>query len=430
MNLDAAKILRTKSTRFRGPVARGAGRVDREGGRNQAGLIHAAAVITRGEAFGHCLWIDHHFLRQARDAINAAAQGIKARFTHPDMSSDGLGTLLGRFRDAHISADVVRGDLHLARAAHNSPDGDLAAYIMDLAEEDPSAFGESISFYRDARAERAFMLDNGATEDDDGHLDPGGFTSPDERNTENLPHARLAQLLAVDTVDDPAANPAGLFHRGQELAQEADALAAYALGLTREPPELVTLSVDADRVAGFVHRFLTSHGLTIQKDPEPMTKAKSKASPVDLVALDQATATDATTADAVDVEHAEDLAHEDAAADPAAQGAPPLPSNEASADARGECRRFLEAFGSDGAVWFAEGLSFEAAKDKRIDQLTAQLADANRRLAAVDRGETSPADFNPESTAEDRVAKKAAANLGEKLAPLAAQNAASMAARK
>jgi len=433
MPRDAATILRTSPTRFRAPVARGAGRVDPTGGRFGAGIIRDVAIVTRGEALGHGLWIDRAFLRQVKAAVNETAPaGVKARFTHPGLSSDGLGRFLGRFHDAKIKADVVRGDLHLARSAHDTPDGDLAAYVMGLAQEDPKAFGESISFYRDVEAEDDFLLEHGAAaveSDDDAepdHIDTAGFESPDEQNTENYPHARLAELCACDSVDEPAANPGGLFYREQEIAQEADALASYALGLSAEAPELVTLSVDAERVAGFVSRFLESNNLELV----PMTKPTK--APTDDKAL-AANATDpepvedlATAATPTDAEPVEELAA--AAAETPTEPAEPEPAEAlAATDARAECARFLEAFGDAGGKWYAEGLSFEDAQAKHVAQLNARLADAERRLAAVDRGETEPADFQAEESDEQKAAAQAAGIVGDKLAPLAAKNAAAMA---
>lgn len=79
----------------------------------------------------------------------------------------------------------------------------------------------------------------------------------------NVPHARLKALLADDIVDEPAANPGGLFHRGDDIAEEAEKLAEFALGLSNEKPKLVALSIEPSRVAAFVGRFLDRHGLHV-----------------------------------------------------------------------------------------------------------------------------------------------------------------------
>ena len=267
----APKFLRTKPAR--GVKTDEKAAILRDGGAFGAGLIRQAAVITRGEAEGHGMWIDAEMLAQVHDAINAADTGTKGRFTHPDLSADGLGKGLGRWRNAKVDGDIVRADLHFFETAHNAPDGDLAEYVMDLAEEDPAAFGVSIVFKPDKGAEHKHR---GEHSDDDGV-----FHSPDPDNKKNHPHARLAKLHGADVVDEPAANPSGLFSRGQEIAHEADALLAYSLGLSDERPELAELEIDPDRVSGFVTRCLESHGLQVGPKKEIGMDNPKKGSPAE-----------------------------------------------------------------------------------------------------------------------------------------------------
>ena len=254
-------ILKRKPTYLRGPTARGmgsGGRVIRDGGDSGAGLIQQFSVATRGEALGHDLWLDSEFLKQTRDAINSAGgRGIKSRFTHPGLSGDGLGTFLGRTKGALISGDQVLADLHLSKLAHETPDGDLAGFVMGMAEDEPDMFGTSIVFMSDESAELAFVSDNQDRQ--------GRFASPDKQNKQNLPHLRLLELRAADVVDEPAANPDGMFHRGNELIEEANRLLSYSLGLTTEKPQLVELEFDADRVAEYMRRFLQDHNLVITR---------------------------------------------------------------------------------------------------------------------------------------------------------------------
>lgn len=236
-------------------IKRGRQGIDRQGGDAGSGMIGGVAVLTRGEADGHGIWIDQDMLSAVAAAINGSPRGVKSRFTHPGLSADGLGTYLGRVRDAEVDGDVVRADLHLSSVAHESPDGDLAEYVMNLAEQDPEAFGLSISFVPDDGDMEQHRTD---------HQDESGeFLSPDERNHDNLPHVRLAALRAVDVVDEPAANPDGLFHRADTVAREAAELAAYSLGLTERRPNTGALNLDAGRVAAFVHRFMDEHNLQI-----------------------------------------------------------------------------------------------------------------------------------------------------------------------
>ncbi len=250
-------FLKHAPTSLRAPVSRGvAARVIRDGGDSGAGLIRGFAVVTRGEAIGHDTWLDAEFLQETADRINAAGtSGIKSRFTHPNMSGDGLGRFLGRVKNGSVRGDQVLADLHISRLAHNTPDGDLAEFVMGMADDEPDMFGTSIVFSRDEAAEAVFAAENQDKR--------GRFVSPDKKNEQQFPHARLAELRADDVVDEPAANPGGMFSRGDGIVKEADALLSFALGLSDHKPELVQLELDPERVSAYLKRFLATNGLMI-----------------------------------------------------------------------------------------------------------------------------------------------------------------------
>lgn len=84
---------------------------------------------------------------------NAAPKGLKSNFSHSTLSADGLGKFLGRARDFRMSTatdatgktvQAVRGDLYFDESAFKTPSGDLATYVMDLAESDPAAISSSL----------------------------------------------------------------------------------------------------------------------------------------------------------------------------------------------------------------------------------------------------------------------------------------------
>lgn len=357
---------------FRAKLARGAGAVEREGGKYGYGAIYGVSVITRGEALGHDMWIDEQFLADTTAAINRGESGIKARFTHPGLSSDGIGKYLGRITDARMEGNKVLADLHFQESATKTPDGNLADYVMQLAEDDPQSFGLSIVF--DVNEEQM-------TQHREEHTfgKPAKFVSPDEENKNNYPHARMSSLRAADAVDSPAANPDGLFHREQEIAQDADGLFAFALGLSADQPQLRALSVDPDRVRAAVVRFMDRHGLTLQKGSEPM----------------------ANTAPAGDPAPIPQLTREDFAA---------------------ECKRFIAAFGAKGGEWFADGKTYGDCQDLLIAELRAQLsakdeqlAELQQRLAAIDLGEPSPAKFADNTSPEKPQARSLNAGVAQRI---------------
>lgn len=188
---EARPMTKEKSrSRFRAGVARGvSGKINRD-----ENIIEGFAVVSKGMAEGHGVEIDDTTLGQVVELGNAREQGIKSRFGHPNMSSEALGTFLGRAKRFRRDGDVVRADLHIDETAFSTPNGDLGTYVLKLAESDPEAFGASIVFA--GTYEQRLNPDGTAQKDDDGEELP--------------PLARVEELYAVDAVDKPAANT-GLF---------------------------------------------------------------------------------------------------------------------------------------------------------------------------------------------------------------------------
>ena len=234
MGLDSPpKYTRLQATTFKSDEPL---QIDPKGGRFGAGIIRRASLITTGEALGHGMWVDEAFLGQISNKLSEKSS-VKVRFTHPGLSSDGLGKVVGRAFSIEDSLDggQMFADIEFLQSGHNTPDGDLAGYLDGTGRRRRlSSDPDNVWLFRSflnviLGAEQTFTGENSDEE--------GSFTSPDADNVHNYPHARLHNLQAADFVDDPAANPDGLFHRSQEIAQDAEKLAAYALGLSgRDAP--------------------------------------------------------------------------------------------------------------------------------------------------------------------------------------------------
>ena len=100
---------------------------------------------------------DLQSLKEIIQLGSAKSAGLKSRFTHPDMSNDGLGKFLGRAKELRLDkaldartgeiVPAVRGDLYFDKTARETPpEGGrpLGDYVMDLAESDPEALSSSI----------------------------------------------------------------------------------------------------------------------------------------------------------------------------------------------------------------------------------------------------------------------------------------------
>ena len=224
--------------------------------------ISDVAVITRGPALGHGVWIDEEFVADVVALGDNSKNGVVSHYTHGDLSGDGLSKKLGRLNNFRVAENGEKAiaDLTLFKAAEKSPDGNLSAHIMQLAEEAPKDFGASISFSRDAKSEELFYAAN--LKNVDGEQK---FVSPDKENIENLPHARIAALHATDIVGEPAANANGLFAHGNKLPAQAERLMDFAFGLSNEAPEIDddALPIHPERVKIFLQGYLDRKSLSI-----------------------------------------------------------------------------------------------------------------------------------------------------------------------
>lgn len=220
LSSDVEKLLAsiTDEARF----ACGGGKVNRE-----KRMIEGVSLITRGEARGHYMWVDGEMLAQV-----AQVKGkVKSRFGHPSMFKDDRITI-GYIENLRMVNDQVCGDFTLLESASDAPGlGDVAGYLMELAEKCPEMVAMSIAFTRDVEAERAFIMGN-LQKGKDGY---SYFKSPDKKNKGNFPHARLASLMASDVVDMGAANPGGLFADPSHIGDVQDFVTGKVEGIGKLP---------------------------------------------------------------------------------------------------------------------------------------------------------------------------------------------------
>ena len=363
-------------TLFRSATLRGfdqAPEISRTGGEFNAGYIKNFAVITAGEALGHGAWVDHEFVSQLAAELSSAKKGIKSRYTHPNQCGDSLSKGLGRVFYRADGDGKVRGDLHFWKAAHKTPDGDLAGFLLDLATDDPEAFGASISFMRDAESEEMFAAANP--------------TSPDPANVNNYPHVRLGQLRFVDIVDEPAANPDGLFHRDDTAAQAAELL-EYGLGLSDVKPTTQMFGVDADRLLGFVSNFLSLKGLQIVE----LNKDEQISEEVEVAPIVEELQAEEVVVEEVVAEEAPEAPEVDEVEDIVDGGCEPAKSPNFSKE---ELGLYIENFGkSQGLDFFMEGLDFQAAQSSFIASQQEQIKNLQAQVELSEETESQPLSGN------------------------------------
>jgi hypothetical protein len=170
--------------------------------------------------------------------MNAAPSGLKSRLAHPGLSEDGIGSFLGRAKNARVEmarrpdregktklVDMVRADLHLDPSSFASPKGNLGQYVMDLAESDPGSFGSSLVLQADQEYRR----------------DEKGVLARDDEGNELPPLWRPTRLHASDVVDEGDAVHGGFLSTAAQLDLDAlpDAVVrqAWALLNTQFPDD-------------------------------------------------------------------------------------------------------------------------------------------------------------------------------------------------
>lgn len=280
-------------------------RVQDSGGKFGAGVIRGVSVAETGPATGHGFDLDGKAIEQVTELGNAQPNGVKSRFTHPDMCHDGLGDTIGRLynfrtaRDGAMSEGTGKSrslaDLHFLKAA----DAAKVDHVRGLAKESPDSLALSMVF------QGKFVK----------RVDAEGTPLVDEDGDELPPVARLTALKAGDVVDEGAANDHGLFGDsdpafefssavGDALksksiddmvaAKEGDVIddawtTDFLVALATSPSVANVLAkIDAgntrielseaglDRVTGFLNRTFTRHGLGLPVESACVARALSR----------------------------------------------------------------------------------------------------------------------------------------------------------
>lgn len=143
---------------------------------SEQGIISGVSVITGGvEALGHGVYIDATTLEQVKSSADKFSGGVRVKMDHWSGFTEIVGVLKNFRVEIGDKFNCLRADLYLLKK-HPAYD-----QIIEMASSIPESFGLSIAF-------------SGTSEEIDG-----------------LSFARCSELYSVDLVDQPAANPNGLF---------------------------------------------------------------------------------------------------------------------------------------------------------------------------------------------------------------------------
>lgn len=175
------------------------------------GMVLAEEGPFKSEGRGE---FDKLAIKQIEAMANARPKGLKSRLSHPGLSDDGIGTFLGRARDARVETgaretsdgtrrkvDFVRADLHLDPTSFDTPKGNLGKYVMDLADSDPDAFGSSLVLQADEKFrkdEKGRVLQDQAGNDLPPLWYPTRLHATDVVDTGDAVHGGFLSTVSVD----------------------------------------------------------------------------------------------------------------------------------------------------------------------------------------------------------------------------------------
>jgi HK97 family phage prohead protease len=222
-------------------------------------IIMGVAVITKGVTHDERGEFDEDAINKVVELGNAAKFGIKSRYGHPNMSSTALGTFLGRFKSFRRDGDVVRADLYIDPSAHNTPDGDLAQYVISLARNDPDAFGTSVVI-------RAHFVDRSKETARDTEA---SMENEQAEDNSQFPLIVVEDLFACDVVDEPAANNAFF---GKRFFTESVKLSSE---MTEALDEFLSQPDGVEQAIAFLKRYQFNKKTT-EKEVCDLVKSKAK----------------------------------------------------------------------------------------------------------------------------------------------------------
>jgi hypothetical protein len=163
-------------------------------------IIRGVSVMTSGLiARGHDLEVDSKTLEQVKTCAETKAQ-VPVKVNH----KSGAEAVCGFLTNFHLDGTKLKADWHLLKS-HSLKDT-----ILEVAERMPGGVGLSASFLPPEKA---------------------------EKTASGKKAARCAELLSVDYVTLPAANPEGMFGAKVDISQNANP--------TMTPEEITKLVQDA-----------------------------------------------------------------------------------------------------------------------------------------------------------------------------------------
>lgn len=160
-------------------------------------IIRGMVIMEAGPLKDGRYAVDATTLKQLVELGNRGVIKSHLSHAHAHGFQDGITSRLGEFVNFRMDGNKVRADLRLYEAASKGPAGDLAEYVMLLAEEAGETFGVSVV-----------------------------ITAKDGENIDGKARLRIIDFSAADLVGEPAATSAAF---SEQPDNEGDTMSAEAL---------------------------------------------------------------------------------------------------------------------------------------------------------------------------------------------------------
>lgn len=346
---------------------------------HERGIIEGVSVCTAGEAKGHGVNLDSEFIEWVTAEGSGKRSGLKARFGHPNMCSTALGTFIGRFKNFRQEDGQSLADLYLSNEAKDTPHGNLYDYVLGMAENEPDMFGTSIVFTPGRTYQRN---EKGEKE----------FCSEWEADEERPLFVEGKSLHACDTVDEPAANPDGLFSSfsnetiAGQVTEFLDLNPQVWDALQSNPSIIEALGRHGDNMDEFVNRYRSYREQDKELNMSNPNTAEADAAAKALEAEEaEGTEPEAPTPPAEPSEP-EPTEPDPEPEEPAESEPEPEPTEdeEPAELSREEFSRIKTAFGADiAASTFEAGGTYESALQLAYDAQAARITELEAQVGEM-----------------------------------------------
>ena len=152
------------------------------------GVIVGCSVITCGECAGKHkgTWVDQKTLSQLLKLASTFKDGIKVKLSQIREHDGSVAAIIGTLKSFRIDGDRLRADLTLLKTDDNFDK------IVEMSQKMPEAFGLSV-------------------------VVPSNYEKQGDKQI-----LRPTDIYSIDLVEQPAANPTGLFSAKNSMSDEKD----------------------------------------------------------------------------------------------------------------------------------------------------------------------------------------------------------------